>query len=89
MTRKFFEPDRKAYRESTLQVADSLYVEKVKKAGLYGKAFFGHKRTRSENWLLEKYWNEAVKEATEIKKSTPKRRRASANPRVESEASNG
>lgn len=88
MTKRFFEPDRKAHRESTLQIADSLYVEKVKKAGLYGKAFFGHKRTRSENWLLEKYWNEAVKEAVETKKLTG-RRRASANPRVEGEANNG
>lgn len=59
---KHFEPDRKEAGQWVAE-ADSLYAHKVKEAGLYGKAFFGHKRTRSENWILERLWKEAVKEA--------------------------
>lgn len=60
---KFFTPDRQAHEPSVVQIADKIYVDKVKLNSLYGKAFFGHKRSRSENWLLERLWNEAVKEA--------------------------
>ena len=39
--------------------ADKIYHDLVAKAGLYGKAFFGHKATRREKKTLERFWKRA------------------------------
>lgn len=40
---------------------DSKYERLVALAGLYGKAFFGHKATRRERAILNRLWKEAQK----------------------------
>jgi hypothetical protein len=45
--------------------ADELYHKMVSKEGLYGKAFFGHKKSKSEARRLEYLWRRAQKMAEE------------------------
>lgn len=42
------------------KIADEIYEDLVKKAGLYGKAFFGHRATRQEKRRLEKLHKQAL-----------------------------
>lgn len=41
---------------------DQLYEKKVKEAGLYGKAFFGHKKSKKESRKLRSFYDQAKRE---------------------------
>lgn len=43
--------------------ADQFYEKMVAKEGLYGKAFFGHRRTKAESRRLSHLWKRAMKMA--------------------------
>lgn len=40
---------------STME-ADEIYIKLVSKAGLFGKAFFGHRKTKKESRQLNHLW---------------------------------
>lgn len=44
---------------------DEIYTELVKKDGLFGQAFFGHKKTRKQARRLRYLWAKAQKMASE------------------------
>src|SRR6266550_9456974 len=46
-------------------IADVKYHELVKKAGLFGKAFYGERKTRQESRKLAYLWKVAMKYAEE------------------------
>jgi hypothetical protein len=41
--------------------ADEIYRKLVSKEGLFGKAFFGHKKTKQESRRLNYLWKRAMK----------------------------
>ena len=43
--------------------ADEIYMDLVKKAGLFGQAFYGHKKTRAQARKINHLWVIAMKEA--------------------------
>ena len=45
--------------------ADEIYIHLVSKAGLFGKAFFGHRKTKREARQLNRLWKLAQKMSTE------------------------
>jgi hypothetical protein len=53
----------KGYSASHVKLADTIYIALVKKAGLYGKAFFAHNMTVQEKKQLKRLWYQAQKEA--------------------------
>jgi hypothetical protein len=48
-----------------LTKADAIYGDLVSRAGLYGKAFFGHKTTKAERSKLDQLWRYAQKQVAE------------------------
>jgi hypothetical protein len=50
---------------SYTQEVDIRYETLVKRAGLYGKAFFGHKASRKERKMLNKLYSRAQREITD------------------------
>ena len=48
---------------ATIVRADVIYRKLVSTEGLFGKAFFGHRRTRAEARRLEHLWRRARKMA--------------------------
>ena len=40
---------------------DRIYETEVGFIGLYGKAFFGHKKTKNESQKLRRLWNRILK----------------------------
>jgi hypothetical protein len=48
---------------ATIVRADEIYRKLVGHEGLFGKAFFGHRRTRAEARRLEHLWRRARKQA--------------------------
>ncbi len=52
--------------------ADEIYIHLVSRAGLFGKAFFGHRTTKREARQLNRLWKLAQKMSTERDESEGK-----------------
>lgn len=51
--------------------ADQIYADLVSRAGLYGKAFFGHKASKAERRELNRLWERALRLANPTRPVEP------------------